>query len=246
MTIADHIVEERDDHCRPLEVGWLWPRGAQGAEIGVDLVTRTQLTQSEAKDKHKQKHSSVVVPFLYQLFEICDKSHGNTFATLPTRKNCPCKKTAAAQVPIASSTKQQLVEQLCNCSCWAIVQLLLHTDLSFQEPLHCALGLSELHLSQTCHLLCVFRWWKLPAGQELCKVAWQEELLWQEICNMLLLPPNCNSHGASSFTLALLFAPRKRKFGEKLFSIQFHSRPESQWRRVATDWRAVTKQFVEE
>ena len=228
MTIADH-----------LRLAGFDP-GAQGAEIGVDLVTRTQLTQSEAKDKHKQKQkqSSEVVMSLYQ-FEICDKSHGNTFATLPTRKNCPCKKTAAAQVPIASSTKQQLVEQLCNCSCWAIVQLLLHTDLSFQ-------GLSELHLSQTCHLLCVFRWWKLPAGQELCKVAWQEELPWQEICNMLLLPPNCNLHGASGFAAALLFAPEKRKFGEKLFPIQFHSRPEARWRRMATDWRAVTKHVVEE
>ena len=102
MTIADHLRLADFDP------------GAQGAEIGVDLVTRTQLTQSEAKDKHKQKHSSVVVLSLYPLFEIYDKSHGETFATLPTRKNCPCKKTAAAQVPIASSTKQQLVGQLCN------------------------------------------------------------------------------------------------------------------------------------
>ena len=104
MTIADHLRLASFDP------------GAQGAEIGVDLVTRTLLTQSEAKDKHKHKHSSIVVLSLYQLFEICNKSHGNTFATLPTRKNCPCKKTAAAQVPSLFNK---------TATGWAIVQLLL-------------------------------------------------------------------------------------------------------------------------
>ena len=92
-----------------------------------------------------------------------------------------------------------------------------------------------LHLSQTCHLLCVFQRWKLPAGQELCRVAWQEELPWQEICNMLLLPPNCNLHGASGFAAALLFAPRKEKIWWEALSnpVSFKARS---WLEESGDW----------
>ena len=103
MTIADH-----------LRLAGFDP-GAQGAEIGVDLVTRTQLTQSEAKDKHKQKqmHSSEVVLSLYQMFEICDKSHGNTLQRCQRERIALVRKLQQHKYPLPL---QQNSNWLGNCA----------------------------------------------------------------------------------------------------------------------------------
>ena len=87
----------------------------------------------------------------------------------------------------------RIVEQLCNCSC---------TQIYHSKSLCTAHEGSQCSIWVRLAISCVFRWWKLAAGQELCRAAWQEELPWQEICNMLLLPPNCNLHAATGFSLA--------------------------------------------
>ena len=116
-----------------------------------------------------------------------------------------------------SNCATALVEQLCNCFC---TQIYHFKSLCTAQRMRALRAPSESYLPS---LVCISE----------MEIACRARTV--QSSNMLLLPPNCNSHGASSFTLALLFAPRKRKFGQKLFSIQFHSRPEAHWRRVATD-----------